>query len=74
MSETQEKPIFNIEKCRAKLHGAGDLVDCLALEQVRLCDHVLPFGSGFFCKHPQRMKFIEKQAHLDKVKSENNQE
>ena len=71
MSETQEKPIFNIEKCLAKMHGAGDLVDCLALEQVRLCNHVLNFGGGFFCKHPQKIEFIEKQIRLDKAKHEN---
>ncbi len=73
MSETQERPIFNTEKCRAKLH-TDKLIDCLALEQVHLCRHALPFGYGFFCQHPQRMEFVKKQTRLDKVKAENNHE
>ena len=68
-NEMHANNVFKIENCRAKIHGAGDLVDCLALEQVRLCHHVLPFGSDFFCIHPQRLEFVEKtkiQAHPEK--------
>lgn len=73
MSETQEKPIFSVEKCRAKLH-TNELIDCLAVEQARLCGHALPFGYGFFCQHPQRMEFVEKQTRLDNVKAKNTHE
>ncbi|MDP1624159.1 MAG: hypothetical protein Q8L64_00165 [bacterium] len=73
-NKTHASNVFKIENCRAKIHGAGDLVDCLALEQVRMCQHVLPFGGGFFCKHPQRLEFVEKvkiQTLLKKSESEN---
>jgi hypothetical protein len=73
VSETQKKPIFSIEKCRAKLH-TDELIDCLTVEQAYLCSHALPFGYGFFCKHPQRMEFVKKQTRLDKVKAENTHE
>ena len=50
---------FKIENCRAKINGAGDLVDCLASEQAHACGHSLHFGSGYFCKHPRQKEFIE---------------
>ena len=50
--------VFEIENCRAK-NGAGDLVDCLSPQQAHLCGHSLPFGYGYFCKHPRRKVFIE---------------
>ena len=49
---------FKIEDCRAK-NGAADLVDCLSPEQAQRCRNSLPFGSGYFCKHPRRNEFIE---------------
>ncbi len=73
-NETHASNVFKIEKCRAKIHGAGDLVDCLALEQVSICGRSLPFGYAYFCKHPQRLEFVEKmkiQAHLEKSESHN---
>jgi hypothetical protein len=59
VNETHKSNIFKIENCRAKIRGAGDLVDCLASEQAHLCGNSLPFGSGYFCKHPRRNEFIE---------------
>ena len=57
-NETNIVRVFDVAKCRAK-NGAGDLVDCLAPEQANICGNSLPFGYGFFCKHPRRKEFIE---------------
>ena len=57
-NETHAGKVFEIEKCRAK-NGASDLVNCLAPEQAQLCRNSLPFGYGYFCKHPRRKEFIE---------------
>ena len=73
-NETHAGKVFEIEKCRAKINGAGDLVDCLALEQASICGHSLPFGYAYFCKHLQRLEFVEKvkiQALLEKSQSDN---
>ena len=51
--------IFEIEKCRVEIHGDTDLLDCLAPEQAHLCRNSLPFGHGYFCKHPRRKEFVE---------------
>jgi len=59
VNETHKSNVFEIEKCRAKMMGASDLVDCLATEQAHICGNSLPFGSGYFCKHPRRKEFIE---------------
>jgi hypothetical protein len=58
-NETHASNVFEIEKCRAKINGAGDLVDCLAPKQASICDFSLSFGNGYFCKHPRRKEFIE---------------
>jgi hypothetical protein len=57
-NETHASNVFKIENCRAK-NGAGDLVNCLAPEQAHICGFSLPFGFGYFCKHPRRNEFIE---------------
>lgn len=57
-STRQASIVFKVENCRAK-NGAGDLVDCLSPQQAHLCGHSLPFGYGYFCKHPRRKEFIE---------------
>lgn len=64
MSQTRASPLFDINKCRAKMYGAGDLVDCLAQEQAPFCGYALPFGYGYFCKHPQSKKFAETTIKL----------
>lgn len=55
---------FEIEKCRAKIYGVIDLVECLALEQAILCGSSLPFGNGYFCKHSHRNEFSENTEKL----------
>jgi hypothetical protein len=55
----RKKDIFEIEKCRVKIHNEIDLIDCLVLEQAHLCGNSLPFGYGYFCKHPRRKEFVE---------------
>ena len=79
-NETYASNVFKIENCRAK-NGAADLVDCLSPEQAQLCGNSLPFGSGYFCKHPRRKEFIEiteklrsKLISLPKVSPSDNQE
>ena len=57
-NETHKSNVFKIENCRAK-NSAADLVDCLSPEQAHLCGNSLPFGNGYFCKHPRRNEFIE---------------
>ena len=51
--------VFDVVKCRAKINGAGDLVDCLSPKQAHICNRSLSFGNGYFCKHPRRKEFIE---------------
>jgi len=58
-SETYKSKVFDVEKCRAKITGAGELVDCLAPEQAQLCGCSMSFGYGYFCKHPRRNEFIK---------------
>jgi len=58
-NEMHANNVFKIENCRAKIHGAGDLVDCLSPEQAQLCNCSLFFGSVYFCKHPRRNEIIE---------------
>ena len=73
-NETHASSVFKIENCLAKIHGAGDLVDCLAPEQAHICGNSLSFGYVYFCKHPQRLEFVEKvkiQALLKKSQSDN---
>ena len=68
MGEMQAEPLYNINICRAKLI-TEDVVDCLAVEQVHFCPHAFSFGYSYFCRHPQKMEFIEKtkqQPHPDK--------
>ena len=57
-NESHKSKVFKVENCRAK-NGAADLVDCLSPEQAHLCGNSLPFGNGYFCKHPRRKEFIE---------------
>ena len=63
-NETHASNIFEIENCRAKINGAGDLVDCLSPKQALLCDCSLSFGGGYFCKHPRQKEFIENTKKL----------
>jgi hypothetical protein len=60
MNSTQEKIIFEINKCQTRRTGAIDLFDCLAEKQYLICGYALPFGCGRFCKHPQRQEFAER--------------
>ncbi len=57
-NETHASNGFEIENCRTK-NGAADLVDCLELEKAKTCGYSLPFGYGYFCKHPRRKEFVE---------------
>ncbi len=54
---------FNMENCRAE-NKIKDWVDCLSPEQARFCGFSLPFGNGYFCKHPQRFGIVEMTASL----------
>lgn len=43
--------------CRTKFLCA-DLFNCLS-ENARCCRYAMPFGNGYFCKHPNRGDFTE---------------
>ena len=60
MNATQEKIIFDTEKCQTQRRGATDLFDCLVEKQNLICGYALPFGNGQFCKHPTRREFAER--------------
>ena len=64
VSETHTNEAFDVAKCRAKLTGVFDLVDCLAPEQAAFCGCSLSFGYAYFCKHPRRNEFIENTEKL----------
>lgn len=49
------RPFPDAELCRTA-HLCAQLFDCLA-EDAHYCPHAMPFGDGFFCKHPDREKF-----------------
>ena len=57
-NETHTDNTFEIRKCRVKATGADDLVNCL-MEKASSCKYALPFGYGFFCRHPQKKEFAE---------------
>ncbi|MGA7192677.1 MAG: hypothetical protein WBW94_03530 [Anaerolineales bacterium] len=63
-SQTQTDSAFDIGKCRAKVTGAGDLVDCLSSERARSRGFSLSFGNGHFCKHPRQNEFIGNNEKL----------
>jgi hypothetical protein len=62
MSASQHQQFFDFNKCRAKMHGAGELVDCLVPAQACFCGRSLSFGNAYFCKHPMRSQFVERAA------------
>lgn len=45
--------------CRGKPAGFGGYVDCLVPTPSR-CPHVLRFGEGYFCLHPNREEIAAK--------------
>lgn len=64
--EVQEYNVFNLGICRAKVRGAGSLVDCLASKQAGFCKFSLSFGNGYFCKHPRRDEIIDDTEKIKK--------
>ncbi len=45
------------DDCRTRFLCA-DLFNCLS-EKAHRCPFALPFGNGYFCKHPSRKVFSE---------------
>jgi hypothetical protein len=41
------------------MYGAGDLMHCLAQEQVSFCGHAVYFGDACLCMHPRRKEFVD---------------
>jgi len=66
MNAKQTKTIFDVEKCQTQKRGAAELFDCLVEKQHFICGYALPFGNGYFCKHPQREEFA-KRLLRDKI-------
>ena len=56
----------DLEKCQAK-EMIPDFSECL-VENPFSCPFVLPFGSGFLCRHPKHKEIVEqtKQKRLAK--------
>lgn len=69
------KTLFDMNSCRAKATGTGDLVDCLSRQQACSCGNALFFGHGIFCLHPQKKSIAENTIILEKSRySKNNQD
>ena len=49
----------DLAMCRAKRTGFDDYYDCL-MEKPASCPYALRFGSGFFCRHPDRHDFVNR--------------
>ncbi len=49
------------EVCRGQDAGFGDYVDCLVAHP-NWCPHVLRFGDGHFCLHPERREIVRKSV------------
>ncbi len=64
-SETHENHTYKFEDCRAKAKGTTNLVDCHSPKQALICHASLPFGNGYFCKHPERNKIISNTQNLE---------
>lgn len=52
----EQKP-KDTASCRARRSGHAHHADCL-VEQPFGCQHVLTFGSAFFCLHPERDSIV----------------
>jgi len=57
-NETHLNRVYEIEKCRAE-NSIKDWVDCLSPEQADICGFSVSCGTGYFCEHPYRFKFVE---------------
>ena len=47
--------------CKTLKRGNVDLFDCLVKLPFE-CKYSVSFGSGFFCNHPERLKFLKKSS------------
>jgi hypothetical protein len=56
----------DIATCRALRSGQGDLFFCLN-EERGICDHCLPFGESYFCRHPQRLEIAASTEPQKKI-------
>jgi len=61
IADASDKNGFDIQKCLVKPRAA-DFFDCLAIDQAGECGHSIPFGYGFFCKHPCRLEFLQNRT------------
>jgi len=56
-NESHTDKDFNIENCRAE-NTVKHWVDCLSLEQARICGFSVSSGNGYSCEHPQRFQIV----------------
>lgn len=47
--------------CAARTSGFGEYADCL-VDHPHGCQHALPFGWGFLCRHPQQNEIVKRTA------------
>jgi hypothetical protein len=57
-------PIGYFPDCRARVHAAPELVECLT-KLYSHCPYHLNFGRGHYCRHPDRLLIAKRtEAHL----------
>ena len=69
--EPKEPQLPDPAICRA-LRVLPNLVECLVVKpRPHVCPHATPFGSGIFCKHPDREQIIARTIAEKKKESGN---
>ncbi|MBI5295053.1 MAG: hypothetical protein HY869_06225 [Chloroflexi bacterium] len=57
--KAKELPECDLRDCRVSDVGVDQFAECL-MEGPNACQHALPFGYCFLCKHPQVNAMLEK--------------
>ncbi len=57
-ADTSQRVLADMKICRAVDIGVAEFADCL-VEKPFECEYAIPFGDGYFCKHPNRARIIE---------------
>jgi len=62
-------PECDLKNCRVSDVGIEQFAECL-MEGPNTCQHALPFGYCFLCKHPQVNALLEKSREAQQVAAE----
>jgi len=49
-----------VKTCSTRVIGNQMFVCRVKKPSPRFCEHSLPMGDGFMCKHPDRLDFVDK--------------